>query len=173
MTTVVELKKCSWCGDEAPKSSFPRNGRFIRNQCQRCLSKDSVKRAKKNPSGRKAVTKAFYKRHRDRLLLERIASKYKVDAEEIQRLRAEQNGLCAICGNPETEVAKRWGCVKQLSVDHDHETGKIRGLLCRRCNSALAWIEHDDVETAMTKIGRAINYLALCDKTGQPRRLTT
>ena len=40
-----------------------------------------------------------------------------------------QGGLCAICGRKQPE--------KWLAVDHDHETGVIRGLLCSRCNSGL------------------------------------
>jgi len=44
----------------------------------------------------------------------------------------KQNGVCAICKQPETR--KRHNKVDNLSVDHDHSTGKIRGLLCYRCN---------------------------------------
>ena len=41
-----------------------------------------------------------------------------------------QNGRCAICGRPETEAGG-------LAVDHCHATGKVRGLLCTLCNTAL------------------------------------
>lgn len=45
----------------------------------------------------------------------------------------KQNGVCAICGHKDKK--------KSLAVDHDHKTGKIRGLLCGRCNPALGFIQ--------------------------------
>ncbi len=50
-----------------------------------------------------------------------------------EKLLAQQNGVCAICGK--VQVGHR------LSLDHDHETGKFRGLLCKPCNSALGKLE--------------------------------
>jgi hypothetical protein len=56
-----------------------------------------------------------------------------VTDEEYARLLAAQGGHCALCPNtPKT---------RRLHVDHDHATGKVRGLLCHRCNRALpTWI---------------------------------
>lgn len=49
-----------------------------------------------------------------------------------------QGGRCAICRQPETTRASNGsGAHRLLSVDHDHMTGRIRGLLCHRCNSAI------------------------------------
>ncbi len=50
-----------------------------------------------------------------------------------------QKGLCAICRRPEWATASqnRRGTPDRLSIDHDHETGKARGLLCRNCNRLL------------------------------------
>ena len=53
----------------------------------------------------------------------------------------EQNGLCAICARPETAVIR--GKTIALAVDHCHDTGKVRGLLCRSCNNAIGAFEHD------------------------------
>lgn len=64
---------------------------------------------------------------------------YNISVEEYDKLWESQNGVCAICGQPETSI--REGKIKPLSVDHDHETGKIRGLLCNRCNRALGMFE--------------------------------
>lgn len=52
------------------------------------------------------------------------------------RLLADQGGGCAICGaTPKT---------RRLHTDHDHKTGRVRGLLCYRCNRALpAWVSAD------------------------------
>jgi hypothetical protein len=48
-------------------------------------------------------------------------------------LKEEQGGVCAICGNHPNK--------RELALDHNHETGEIRGLLCYRCNYGLAWFE--------------------------------
>ena len=48
----------------------------------------------------------------------------------------DQEGVCAICGNPEAGKGR-----KNLCVDHNHETGNVRALLCNRCNLALRAIE--------------------------------
>ena len=59
-----------------------------------------------------------------------------------------QNGICAICGNLET-IQK-----SHLSVDHDHKTNKVRGLLCRECNRALGGFKDNRI-----LLQSAINYL--------------
>lgn len=54
-------------------------------------------------------------------------------AAEYDRLLTKQNGVCAICGRPPK--------TRKLHIDHDHKTGRIRGLLCVRCNRALpSWV---------------------------------
>lgn len=52
-----------------------------------------------------------------------------------------QAGVCAICQQPETMTYR--GNVKTLCVDHDHETGRVRGLLCAACNFALGKFQDD------------------------------
>lgn len=60
-------------------------------------------------------------------------SKYKrlfgITIEEYDRMLSEQDGLCAICRKPPIN--------RRLAVDHDHDTGLVRGLLCPPCNRAL------------------------------------
>lgn len=54
-----------------------------------------------------------------------------------------QRGLCAVCGNPETIIDKKTGLPILLSVDHHHETGQVRALLCRGCNTAFGLLKED------------------------------
>jgi len=61
--------------------------------------------------------------------------KYKISKQEWDRLIELQDGRCAICRKPETQLNK--GRVKRLAIDHCHETNKVRGLLCGRCNNAI------------------------------------
>jgi len=74
-----------------------------------------------------------------------------VDDAQYQELFEKQDGVCAICKQPETAKHKKSGRVHSLTVDHDHRTGVVRGLLCRRCNTALGWFNDDEwlVECAM------------------------
>jgi hypothetical protein len=60
---------------------------------------------------------------------------YKITLEQWEALRKGQNGVCAICGQPETLV--RRGKTEPLATDHCHETKKVRGLLCHQCNNGL------------------------------------
>lgn len=69
--------------------------------------------------------KAYYRVHRKSVL----KNKYNLTWEEYEKLFENQNGVCAICKGIEEG--------RMLSVDHNHETGEVRGLLCGSCNRAL------------------------------------
>lgn len=61
---------------------------------------------------------------------------YHISLEEYNKLLKQQNNVCAICGKEESDKHKN-GIIKRLSVDHCHITGKIRGLLCNKCNKGI------------------------------------
>lgn len=60
--------------------------------------------------------------------------------EDYNEKLKSQNFVCAICEQPETSVSPNTGTVKKLAVDHCHKTGKIRDLLCWRCNGTIGKI---------------------------------
>lgn len=62
---------------------------------------------------------------------------------EYQSLFLRQRGRCAICQKPETRRTADRRRTVLLSVDHDHETGKVRALLCQRCNTAVGMVKED------------------------------
>ena len=62
-------------------------------------------------------------------------TKFGIGLDEYEQLYVEQDGKCRICGS--TEISERNGTRKTLAVDHDHETKKVRGLLCESCNLGL------------------------------------
>lgn len=66
----------------------------------------------------------------------------------------DQDQLCAICGKPETAINHQTNDINPLSVDHDHKTGKIRMLLCGKCNRILGFCEED-----IDILQRAIEYI--------------
>lgn len=76
-------------------------------------------------------------------------SQYGLTFAEHEKLRWDQNGLCAICGQPQ-----RKGKTDDLVIDHDHGTGTVRGLLCQPCNLGLGNFE-DDIE----RMEHAIAYV--------------
>jgi hypothetical protein len=79
----------------------------------------------------------------DRIRL--ISQQYGISAADYKQMLEVQNNKCALCGRgPNERGHKR----NTLQVDHNHETGKVRGLLCSSCNSRLGWYEryHKSVE---------------------------
>jgi ribosomal protein L34E len=78
----------------------------------------------------------------------KLLQTYGISVEQYDEMLARQKGICAICGYEPR--------VQRLAVDHDHKTGRIRGLLCSRCNHALAWIE----DNSPSIYERAVDYLA-------------
>ena len=91
-------------------------------------------------------------RERAQLVRRKREREYGITHDEYLVLFDAQDGVCAICGNAEN--------TRQLSVDHDHETAAIRGLLCNRCNPMLGYARDD---TAVLRA--AIAYLERRDRT--------
>lgn len=85
-------------------------------------------------------------------LFKEMTRTYGITREEYENLVEEQKNVCRICGNPETST--RNGNVRLLAVDHNHTTGKVRGLLCSRCNVGLGYFK-DDPEL----LEKAIEYI--------------
>jgi hypothetical protein len=86
-----------------------------------------------------AETKEKYAKH--------IEKTYGIDIEEFERLKEKQNNRCAVCDR-ETK----------LCIDHDHSSGKVRGLLCNSCNSGIGFLGDDDAG-----VKKALDYLKAAD----------
>lgn len=71
----------------------------------------------------------------------RLKKRRNTTLEEYNRMYQEQNGTCAICGKEETARINDILC--HLSIDHNHITGKVRGLLCKKCNSGIGFLDGD------------------------------
>lgn len=88
---------------------------------------------------------AYNKAHRDAnpaLYREKeLQKKFNIGSSEYEAMLASQDGVCDICKKPENAVIR--GKTIHLSVDHDHTTGKIRGLLCGHCNHAIGKFDDD------------------------------
>ncbi len=94
---------------------------------------DEYKRRSRKPSART---------HPGRHLAQvssRLRKEYGLSIAQYREMVTAQSSLCAICGKPETSVIH--GRVINLTVDHCHATGNVRGLLCRRCNVAMGALD--------------------------------
>lgn len=74
---------------------------------------------------------------------------YGLDPKIYLAMREKQGDLCAICRQPEKSKG-----IFNLSIDHNHKTGQVRGLLCKRCNTGIAMFGDDP-----TFLDRAKEYL--------------
>lgn len=82
-----------------------------------------------------------------------LGNYYGVSSQFYTTLYKQQCGVCSICGKPESATSSKGNAIA-LSVDHDHETGKTRGLLCHKCNRGLG-LFRDNIDV----LASAISYL--------------
>lgn len=89
------------------------------------LSKKQKAWREKHPEKKYAYNRGSY-----------LKATYDVTLEQYAQMALEQNGVCAICHQPET-LRHQNGVVRALSVDHDRATSEVRALLCAACNTLL------------------------------------
>lgn len=78
-----------------------------------------------------------------------LKKKFGISLDTYNEMFSQQSGSCAICGKHELDNGG-----KRLAIDHNHETGQIRSLLCHNCNTGIGHFE-DDVSI----VEKAVNYL--------------
>ena len=145
-------KLCTHCKKRKPLKKFVQdlrcaNGRGTK--CQSCVR--SIKKAyyKKYPlverRDRQRMaerSKAWYEKHRAYCLKQfrekRLMRQYGITQADYRKILASQNHRCAICGTRKPGREDR-----HFKVDHDHKTGRIRGLLCHLCNVGLGSFRDD------------------------------
>jgi uncharacterized protein GlcG (DUF336 family) len=84
--------------------------------------------------------KAWYDAHKEEqaawMKIYKLKQNFGLTLAEYDKMLESQGGVCKICGGVGLSG-------KRLSVDHDHETGKVRGLLCSKCNTAIGLLDDD------------------------------
>lgn len=101
--------------------------RYAHGERGHAYRKEEHRMYKKSDKGKATTQKTNRKR------------RHNMSKEEYNRLFKLQNGLCAICDRPETRVLN--GKVVPLGVDHNHQTGENRGLLCHKCNAGIGFLD--------------------------------
>lgn len=132
---------CSTCHETKPLSEFVKaKGRAfgVRRECKDCHNAKNRAWAEANPERYKEIHENAKRKHR--------YGKLGISEEIFQEMLKRQAKRCAICKKKQNG--------ERLRVDHDHVTGKVRGLLCKNCNLALGNFKDNPVSLA-----RAIEYL--------------
>lgn len=124
------MKLCRGCDTTKPLADFPKN----QSRCRVCRRAAQAAYAK-TPKGREVQRRSSRKM--------RLRHAYGITPEQFDQMVEQQGGKCGICGGEEP-----------LCVDHDHDTGAIRGLLCSRCNRAIGLLGDD-----LPSLTAAVTYL--------------
>lgn len=137
------MKRCSKCKQEKELTKFTSNKKGAdgkHSHCNKCRYEDFKRRRRKSPE---VFVDPSRRAH--------LRRSYGITPERYDEMRGIQNDLCAICKRPGKPRARQRYA---LHVDHDHQTGAVRGLLCAECNSILGNAK-DSKEVLMA----AIEYL--------------
>lgn len=132
------MKICSKCKENKPLNLFYKDNRSKLGVQSMC--KDCFKNWQRTPTGKLTARKAH------------LVQTYSITLEQYNKLLEQQNYSCAICKTKDEDCYK--GSGNNLAVDHCHETGKVRGLLCASCNIMLGNAK-DKIEI----LEEAITYL--------------
>lgn len=153
-----QTKVCSECGVEKDaESDFyhsgARNRSYRRPDCKDCCKLRQAKRYERDSEklkeyGRNYYWKAVAKDPETSLKIgfRNKLNKYGITEARYEQMLSEQDGKCAICRKEETWIGTR-KYIKgpnRLSIDHCHDSGIVRGLLCHDCNTKLAVLERHD-----------------------------
>lgn len=121
-----------------------------RERRQEWIRKDRLE----NPDKYKKYAKKTYDINREEFYLKKKARKYKLSVQELKLMLEKCNHHCEMCGKAEKRKTGRGERLTNLSIDHDHETNKIRGILCFKCNIGIGFFEED-----IDLLQKAIDYL--------------
>lgn len=171
------MKHCPKCNTDKEESDFYKNASStsgLQSICKVCTLKTQKAKRILNPrQHREWSQKSYYKNHAKNLesrnknrakwikenpvaasLIKTRSklAKYGLTIAEYDKMAVAQNHKCGICGVPQSEIGYA------LAVDHSHETGKVRGLLCIKCNVGIGNL-NDSVDTLL----KAIDYLKAND----------
>lgn len=154
--SVIPLKSCSICKNSFPATSefFPRRYGSLRSYCKACHRERSRVYDQANSDRvreRKRLYNLAHPRYSSAL---RGKSRLGITAEDLELLLFRQGGVCAVCRKPETRIDPRTGKFFALSIDHNHQTGQVRELLCHYCNTLLGYVEND-----LERVKKLVKYL--------------
>lgn len=156
-------KRCPSCGETKPRSEFRADrtkADHLTSACSACISQRSRDYYQRNRDRIRANVKAYQKakpevqaravarrRENGKRRAADVKGKYGLTEGEYAALLERSGGLCEICGRVPSEVSKKGVC-----VDHCHDSGRVRGILCAPCNMGIGHLR-DDPEVLRAAIG--------------------
>ena len=141
-------RTCTACNINKPLSEFSKhskNSKYYRSWCKKCASNHSKKYNKENYSKVSKRLKEHRQNNKEQYKIidqNSRAKKYGLTLNGLKKMEKDQKNLCEICGK--SEIRKNQYGVTSLSIDHNHNTNKVRGLLCTICNQALGFLHVDN-----------------------------
>jgi len=143
----------AWCGEPKAWGVIPEDPlKPVGPDNFRWIDKPENKHDRDTPEGRRAYRTHHRKSRPELLRGYELKRAYGMTVEDYAKMLEKQNGVCAICGKPETHVKN--GKIAMLAVDHCHSGGHVRGLLCVNCNLGLGYFKDD-----AGRLESAIRYL--------------
>jgi len=147
------MKTCNRCLKEKSKTDFFKDKQTsdgLYSICKACKKEATYEWRAKNKDKYNAGAKKWRDNNKDKEYGHEAKRRYGVSLEEYNNMLKAQDFKCAICGKVHNDKVKRG----RLYIDHDHQTNKVRKLLCSGCNSMLGYAK-DSIET----LEKAIAYL--------------
>ena len=144
------MRTCYKCRKDKKEAEFHKNKSMsggIAYMCKSCRKRyetqerDKKQWAKYVKGWRGKQGQDFFEKEKIVNRNNKIRRKYNITQDQYEAMSAEQDNVCLICGRTEWGTCK--GTIVRLAIDHDHNTGTVRGLLCRRCNTAIGLMEED------------------------------
>ena len=133
-----------------PEARREYNRKYHKKNREKRLADFKARYAEKAEE-RKAYQKAYREANPDKVRATQLKYNYGITIDDYERMLEAQGGCCAVCGANEPGDRRR----KNFCVDHCHETGEVRGLLCVHCNMLIG--RYGDSEELLK---RFIAYLA-------------
>lgn len=146
-------KICPKCKIEKLHADYHKDSRKkigIRSRCKACCKVETNNWREKNKSHYNNYAAMWRSKNPDRQHATEIKRHYKLSIEKYNELLTKQKMKCVICDRQHDPSLKRG----RLYVDHNHETGAVRGLLCANCNKGLGCFNED-----LISLEQAIAYL--------------
>ena len=138
------MKVCKTCNEEKPLTEFRLNkGKYYEGSCKSCR----YQQMKNNPNRQAIIAKYRASDKYDSKGTKYRLAKYGLSEEDYTAMIDQAGGVCEICKQPEVKN-------KDLSIDHDHATLAVRGILCDNCNTVLG-----RVKDSVSHLEAMIEYL--------------